>query len=71
MNLHLRMHVPVVLITLLAPCIVLAQTTSTGSGQPYPAKIVHVVVPWPGGSNDAVARISGLASSWSPDIRLS
>ena len=35
-----------------------AQTTSTGSGQAYPAKSVRVVVPWPpGGLVDVVGRI--------------
>ena len=49
MNLRLRMHVPILLIALLLPCSAFAQA--------YPSKIVHVVVPWPGGSNDAVGRI--------------
>ena len=65
MKLHLRTCMPVLFVALFWPCTVLAQATSTGSGQAastgsgqaYPAKIIHVVVPWPGGSNDAVGRI--------------
>ncbi|HTD90358.1 MAG TPA: tripartite tricarboxylate transporter substrate binding protein, partial [Burkholderiales bacterium] len=34
-----------------------AQPTATGSGQAYPSKIVRVVIPWPGGSNDAAGRV--------------
>ena len=49
MTLRLRMLGPVVLAALLPSLGVLAQ--------PYPSRIVRVIVPWPGGSNDAVARI--------------
>ena len=45
----LRILVPVVLAALLP--------SSAAQSQPYPSRIVRVVVPWPGGSNDAVARI--------------
>ena len=46
---RIRMIAPVLLATLISPFTALAQ--------PYPSKIVHVVVPWPGGSNDAAGRI--------------
>jgi tripartite-type tricarboxylate transporter receptor subunit TctC len=37
---------------------VLAQATSTGSGQAYPVKPVRLLIPWPpGGANDVVGRI--------------
>lgn len=49
MTLPLSMLVPVFLAALLVPSTVFAQA--------YPSRIVRVVVPWPGGSNDAVARI--------------
>ncbi len=34
--------------------------------QPYPSKVVRVIVPWPGGSNDAAARLvfQKIAESW-------
>ena len=50
MKLRIRMIAPVVFAALLSPL--------TTCAQPYPSRIVHVVVPWPGGSNDAVARIA-------------
>ncbi len=49
MKLRIRMIAAVLLAALLSPF--------TAFAQPYPSRIVHVVVPWPGGSNDAVARI--------------
>jgi len=49
MKLRIRTIAAVVFATLLSPLAALAQ--------PYPSKAVHVVVPWPGGSNDAVGRI--------------
>ena len=39
------------LLGLLSLCTALAQA------QPYPSKVVRVIVPWPGGSNDAAARL--------------
>ncbi len=38
-------------------CVVLALIASGAFAQPYPSKIVKVVIPWPGGSNDAAGRI--------------
>ena len=50
--------VVLVVASTLAPFAAFAQTTSTGSGQAYPAKPVRLLVPWPpGGANDVVARI--------------
>ena len=57
MQLRFRLFAPAVFAALVSPLTAPAQTTSTGSGQAYPSKIIHVVVPWPGGSNDAVGRI--------------
>lgn len=35
-----------------------AQPASAGAGQAaYPAKIIRVIIPWPGGSNDAAGRL--------------
>ena len=39
------------LLGLLSLCTALAQA------QPYPSKVVRVIVLWPGGSNDAAARL--------------
>lgn len=38
--------------------------------QPYPAKIVRVVIPWPGGSNDAAGRLAfqKIAESWGQPV---
>jgi tripartite-type tricarboxylate transporter receptor subunit TctC len=47
--LRIRMIAPVLLAALLFPF--------TAFAQAYPSRIVHVVIPWPGGSNDAVGRI--------------
>lgn len=45
-------------VSLIAPSAALAQASSTGSAQAYPAKPVRVVIPWPpGGSNDIVGRM--------------
>ena len=43
----------------LAPALfaVIVSSPLTALAQTYPSKIIHAVVPWPGGSNDAVARI--------------
>src|SRR5688572_15839628 len=49
MTLRLRMLVPALAAALLPSSWVFAQA--------YPSRIVRVIVPWPGGSNDAVARI--------------
>src|SRR5436190_5336060 len=39
----------IVFVLMLSPATVLAQA--------YPSKIVRVVIPWPGGSNDAAGRL--------------
>lgn len=49
MKLRIRMIAPVLVAALLSPF--------TAFAQAYPSKIVHVVIPWLGGSNDAVGRI--------------
>jgi tripartite-type tricarboxylate transporter receptor subunit TctC len=49
MKFRFRIAVPVLLAALAAPF--------TAFAQAYPSRIVHVVIPWPGGSNDAVGRI--------------
>ncbi len=51
----LRATVAAILSTL--ACAAMAQTTSTSSGQAYPAKPIRMVVPWPpGGTNDILGR---------------
>lgn len=44
-----------------------AQTPASG---PYPSKIVRVVIPWPGGSNDAAGRLvfQKVAESWGQPV---
>ena len=44
-------------IAALIPLAAHAQSPTQGSGQTYPSKIVRVVIPWPGGSNDAAGRL--------------
>jgi tripartite-type tricarboxylate transporter receptor subunit TctC len=56
---------------LLSAAPAVAQTTSTGSGQAYPAKAVRVIVPFsPGGATDIVARIVAqkLADGWGQQV---
>ncbi|MCE9640590.1 MAG: tripartite tricarboxylate transporter substrate binding protein, partial [Betaproteobacteria bacterium] len=48
MKLLFRVFVPILVATLL-PSIAIAQA--------YPSKLIKVVIPWPGGSNDAAGRI--------------
>ena len=51
--------------------VVLAQTTSTGSGQAYPAKPVRYVVPFPAGASpDIVARLIAerLSRTWGQQV---
>jgi tripartite-type tricarboxylate transporter receptor subunit TctC len=45
----LRMIVPALLVAL--------WSSFSACAQPYPSKLIRVVVPWPGGSNDAAGRI--------------
>lgn len=47
MNLHFRMIVPALLAVL----------PFTAFAQVYPSRLIHVVIPWPGGSNDAAGRL--------------
>lgn len=49
MKLRFRMIVPALLAVLLLPF--------TAFAQAYPSRLIHVVVPWPGGSNDAAGRL--------------
>ncbi|MEO8442422.1 MAG: tripartite tricarboxylate transporter substrate binding protein [Betaproteobacteria bacterium] len=49
MNLCLRMMAPILLAAFLSPL--------TAYAQAYPSKLIRVVIPWPGGSNDAAGRI--------------
>jgi tripartite-type tricarboxylate transporter receptor subunit TctC len=56
---------------LLSAAPAVAQTTSTGSAQAYPAKAVRVIVPFsPGGATDIVARIVAqkLADGWGQQV---
>jgi tripartite-type tricarboxylate transporter receptor subunit TctC len=46
---RLFMIVPALFVVLGSPC--------TACAQPYPSKLIRVVIPWPGGSNDAAGRI--------------
>jgi hypothetical protein len=51
-----------VLLSLLTPPLATqaqpAAPASTSSGQTYPSKIIRVIIPWPGGSNDAAGRLT-------------
>ena len=49
MQLRLRVIAPVLLAGLLSPFTVCAQA--------YPSRLIRVVIPWPGGSNDAAGRL--------------
>ena len=46
------------------------QAASTAASTVYPAKIVRVVIPWPGGSNDAAGRLvfQKIAESWGQPV---
>jgi tripartite-type tricarboxylate transporter receptor subunit TctC len=54
--------------------VALGATLSVGAlpaaAQPYPSKIVRVVIPWPGGSNDAAGRLAfqKIAESWGQPV---
>jgi tripartite-type tricarboxylate transporter receptor subunit TctC len=49
MKRRLRLILPALIVVLLSPGATLAQA--------YPARLIRVVIPWPGGSNDAAGRI--------------
>jgi tripartite-type tricarboxylate transporter receptor subunit TctC len=59
------------------PALLLAATFTTAHAQPaapgaaaYPSKIVRVVIPWPGGSNDAAGRIvfQKISEAWGQPV---
>lgn len=56
-------------VCVLLPPAVLAQAP-TGAGAAYPSKIVRVVIPWPGGSNDAAGRLvfQKVSESWGQPV---
>ncbi len=58
---------PLALCILVLPLAALAQAPSTAA---YPSKIVRVVIPWPGGSNDAAGRLvfQKIAESWGQPV---
>ena len=49
MNIRLRMLLPALTVALWSPFTTFAQA--------YPSRLIRVVIPWPGGSNDAAGRI--------------
>ena len=57
------------LLVFFLPLAASAQTPATGAA-PYPSKIVRVVIPWPGGSNDAAGRLvfQKVAESWGQPV---
>ena len=59
-----------ILLATVAPLTASAQTASTSPGTSYPSKIVRVVIPWPGGSNDAAGRLvfQKVAESWGQPV---
>ena len=50
--------------------LILATISGAALAQAYPSKIVKVVIPWPGGSNDALCRIVGdkLSTEWKQPV---
>jgi len=44
-------------VALSALVLILASAPGTAPAQAYPSRIVRVVIPWPGGTNDAAGRI--------------
>ncbi len=61
----LRARIALWLLPLAQPLAALAQPAA-----PYPSKIVRVVIPWPGGSNDAAGRLvfQKVAESWGQPV---
>jgi tripartite-type tricarboxylate transporter receptor subunit TctC len=47
-------------------CVVVFSCATAVTAQPYPSKPIRVIVPWPGGSNDAAARLvfQKIAEAW-------
>ena len=54
----------------MAPVLLAALVPPAVYGQAYPSKLVRVVIPWPGGSNDAAGRIvfQRVAESWGQPV---